>query len=140
MGKNNRYYPLNMFRVCVNGSGSQWRGTAISPLSGRDIMFSDITELIVAMDKLFDEKGYPQSFQCKRSFLKGQEESNFYQGIPNAERTAEEILSRRGETGTCDIMVRSRRNTSWQGEVYNAEGEEIGSFDGDVELLDLLTR
>lgn len=140
MEKLENFYPVNMFRVCVNKAQGDIGGQIFSPLSSEVITFSDIGELLLKMDKLFDKVGYPQAFQTKRTFAEEKQQGNVYRGVPSAVRNVESILSQRGTNGTYDIMVVSRRNTSWQGEVYEPDGGKKGEFNGDVELLALLTE
>lgn len=136
----NNYYPPNMFRVCVEENTNNIEGYVVSPLTDEKIFFSDIAGLLLKMDKLFDQVGYPQAFQKKRTFLETDGNENSYRGIPSVVREKEEILNQQGKKGTYDILVRSRRNTTWQGFVFNLEHEKLGSFVGDVDLLEILTR
>lgn len=138
----NTYYPLNMFRLCVDDDKNKKNigGRAISPLTEEIILFSDLTELLLEMDKLFDKVGYPQAFQIKRSFLERSKTQNSYRGIPEAKQGQHKILEARGKIGTYDVLVTSRRNTTWQGEIYDIDKNQVGSFVGDVDLLGILTE
>lgn len=140
MERNKKIYPVNMFRICIEKIQGDIGGQIFSPLSAEAINFSDIGDLLLKMDKLFDKVGYPQAFQTKRTFAEEKKQENAYRGIPRAVRDVESILSQRGTNGTYDILVVSRRNTSWQGEVYGLPGDKKGEFNGEVELLALLTE
>lgn len=130
---------MNMFRVCIDTCAGDISGYAHSPLCEEEIVFTGIGELLLKMDKLFDSVGYPQGFQDKRSFENEKRGDNAYRGIPRAVRQTENILEQIGGCCTFDIMVESRRNTSWQGAIYDGEGCEHGRFNGEVELLEKLT-
>ena len=133
-----KYYPPNAFRICVDEIGEDVKGTVFSPLQTEEISFGGMTELLVKMDELFDKVEYPQAFQDKRSFDEGKESGNLYRGIPASQRTAPEILDKSGRCNTFDVLVQSRKNTSWQGEVYDAKGEFLGGYDGEIALLDCI--
>lgn len=130
-----RFYSSNMFRVCIDTYRTDIRGRAYSPLYEGEIKFHGIGQLLVKMDKLFDRIGYPQAFQNKRSFGGERNTGNAYRGVPENVRDTEDILRQMGEHCTYDVAVESRRNTSWQGIIFDSEGNEQGRFDGEVELL-----
>lgn len=140
MENNKRFYSVNMFRVCIDTYQEDISGSVYSPLSVDEIAFTGIGELLLKMDKLFDAIGYPQAFQDKRSFEGGKKLGNSYKGIPKAVRSVDSILDKTGESCTYDIEVVSRRNTSWQGVIYDVNGNEQGKFNGEVQLLEKLTE
>lgn len=127
---------MNSFRVCVDGQENDIFGRVYSPLSARELSFDGIEQLLVKMDRIFDEAGYPQSFQDKRSF--DDTEGNHYQGRPQRCLDEEIILQAAGKTGTYDVLVDSRRNASWQGKVTRLPGGEVFVFLGEMELLKYL--
>ena len=137
MENSKKFYSANMFRVCIDAYKEDISGRLYSPLSTEEITFGGVGELLLKMDKLFDKVGYPQAFQNKRSFDGAQDIGNAYRGIPKVLRTGEDIMAQVGEYSTYDVEVTSRRNTSWQGVIYTAEGVRKGEFNGEVELLAL---
>jgi len=62
------YYPLNAFRICADKIDDDVEGRVFSPLKAEMISFSSMAGLLVKMDELFDQVGYPQAFQDKRRF------------------------------------------------------------------------
>lgn len=140
MNQGKRFYSVNMFRVCMDACGDYINGNAHSPMCKEKIAFSGIGELLLKMDKLFDSIGYPQAFQNKRSFEDGKGIDNTYRGIPKPVRMPEEILGEYGQVCTYDIEVISRRNTSWQGIIYDVDGTEKTRFDGEMQLLEKLAE
>ena len=76
MGKENRFYPPNSFRVCIDELNNDIIGNIYSPLIEEVIGFRGVEQLLVKMDKLFDAKGYPQAFQDKRTFEMNSERNN----------------------------------------------------------------
>lgn len=135
-----RFYFPNMFRVCIDFNQGDVRGRAYTPLCEDEIVFTGIGELLLKIDRLFDAIGYPQAFQNKRSFDGGQETGNAYKGIPKSVRDPESIWQQMGLCCTYDIAVESRRNTSWQGVIYDSDGAEQGRFNGEVELMAQLVQ
>lgn len=140
MESGKRFYSPNMFRVCIDACKEDINGRAYSPILAGEIPFSGFGELLLKMDKLFDSIGYPQAFQDKRSFEKERSSTNTYRGIPKMVQDVSSILEQTGKCRTYDIAVVSRRNTSWQGILFDAGGMECGKFDGEVELLEKLTQ
>lgn len=130
-----RCFCANMFRVCVDSYREDIGGRAYSPLCEEEISFSGIGELLLKMDRLFDQIGYPQAFQHKRSFDGEKGHTNAYRGIPQIVKDTDSILLQIGQHSTYDIAVESRRNTSWQGIIYDLNGVKQGKFDGEVEML-----
>lgn len=136
----NKYYPLNAFRICADRIDKDVEGRVFSPLKADKIDFSGMAGLLVKMDELFDLVGYPQAFQDKRSFDVAKERTNLYKGIPESEMAPAAILEQRGVQKTFDVLVNSRKNTSWQGEVYDENGVFLNSFDGEIQLLESIVR
>lgn len=133
-----RKFPPNAFRICVDTVGVDIAGRIYSPMSSDVINFVSVGEILVKMDELFDKYGYPQAFQDKRSFDNYKEQDNLYKGLPKTIRPVEDILSKAGKAMTYDMIVKSRQNTSWQGNLYDSKGNNIKEFDGEVEILALL--
>lgn len=140
MEKQKGGYPVNWFRVCVDSCGPVIAGRVISPMCKEEIGFVGLGEMVLRMDKLFDNMGYPQAFQDKRSFEKVQCGGNVYRGIPEPVFSTEVLRQSSGMVCTYDISVESRRNTSWQGVLWDINGERLADFNGEVQLLDHLEK
>ena len=91
-----KYYPLNAFRICADKIEDDVKGRVYSPMKMECISFSGMGELLVKMDELFDQVGYPQAFQDKRSFEQGRERVNLYRGIPEGELKPADIIDKSG--------------------------------------------
>ena len=116
MFENKKKYPPNGFRVCVDSREIDISGVAYSPLAEQAIVYNGFNDLILAIDRIFDENGYPQAFQEKRSFLE-KEKTVSYHGIPPVSEETSQIYEKEGKLFTADVFVESRRNASWQGYV-----------------------
>lgn len=140
MAEINRYFPANAFRICIDKIELDISGRIYSPLSSEPIPFVSMSEIFVKMDELFDRCGYPQAFQDKRSFDTGKERKNVYRGLPEVWRETENILTQCGRKRTFDVIVKSRQNTSWQGNLYDGDGNCAADFNGEVELLSSMIK
>ena len=129
-----RIYPVNSLRVCVDGDAAEeFRGKFYSKMNPEPISFRDFGELIVLADKLFDKRGYPQTFQEKRSFRSTASGAGHY-AAPEIFLGDEEILAQQGECWTFDILVQSRRRAGWQGVLLGADGI-MREYQSEMELL-----
>lgn len=137
MSEERKNFPPNAFRVCVDSRENDIRGLVYSPLEEHPISYNGLNELMLKMDKVFDSKGYPQAFQEKRSFLRQIPRQSSYHGVPKVLPEAQDIFKKEGKFFTVDVVVESRRNTSWQGYMQNTDGTKIGEFKGDIELLEM---
>lgn len=128
-----RIFPTNMLRVCVDQFTDDVKGRVYTKLSEDPIVFDNCCELLLKTDTLFDKCGYPQTFQEKRDF-NGKKISSYYTP-PKVCLTDEELGAQKGQFGTLDVFVRSRRNTSWQGIIKPENGSMVIEFGSDMELL-----
>ncbi len=132
---NDRTYPANGIRICIDSDDADdFRGKFYSRMNRDPIVFHDFGELIVLADKLFDKRGYPQTFQEKRSFRGGVSAGPGHYAAPEIYLTDEEILARRGACCTFDVMVESRRRAGWQGVLFGVDGS-AHEYQSEMELL-----
>lgn len=133
-----KIYMPNSLRICIDKMDeNEIAGRFYSPLKKESIEFNDFIEMITKADKVFDEKGYPQAFQCKRSF-KGEECHPSFCMKPEILRETDQIVNQKGTIASYDILVISRRQTNWQGILQDTEGKKLGEFRGILELLKLI--
>lgn len=134
-----RKYPLNGLRVCIDSmEGGEIRGFFYTPLDRESHEAHGFEDFVLKADHLFDKYGYPQAFVSGRSFGGGSLEGNHYRGMPEAVLTDEEILAHRGKYATCDIVVESRRNATWQGIVGDSRGKVLDRFEGVLDIMKIL--
>ena len=132
-------YPANGFRICVDTEEQDMAGRIYSLLVPEVITYSGWNELFLKMDAVFDQVVYPQAFQEKRSFTGGTKAAS-YQGSPKLLQPYEAVTHERGLLWTVDVVVISRRDTSWQGIVYDLDRQELGQFDGELGLMKILEQ
>lgn len=134
------HFPPNIFRICIDRKQNDIEGRAFTPLADEAIAFNGLGNLILKMDLIFDKSGYPQSYQDKRSFGREKTAGNSYRGVPKSVLDDAVIAEQSGEVLTCDVLVKSRMNTSWQGYVFDGEGERVGEFSGEIELIEQILK
>ena len=138
MEETRQFYAANQFRLCVDEVKTGIKGRVYTPLAEKEFSFSDMGEVLLKMDKIFDVAGYPQGFQTKRTFDVLKNGENAYRGVPKPLLDPAAIRQQQGRCATYDVRVLSRRNTTWQGEIYNLSGEKQGHFKGEVGFVSLL--
>ncbi len=131
--KDVRYYPVNAIRVCIDEHGGEIKGRIYSKMSEVPLLFKDCSEMLLRSDRLFDDCGYPQSYQEKREFRKS--ENTVRYSRPQTYLSDEDILSQEGKYRTIDILVKSRRRAGWQGAILGDNGEILEEFESELGLL-----
>lgn len=125
--------PFVMIHLCIDEVDNyQIKGTAYNNTVEEPIVFQDIHDMILKVDKIFDKNGNPQSSRMKRSFQKEEKESS-YQVNPKTYCEYTDYLDKKGKINTFDILVQSRRHSTWQGSLFYQEQEE--KFENILELL-----
>ena len=132
----NRIFPNNSVRVCIDQCEEDFRGRVYSKLSEEPLKFENFSELLLKTDQLFDRCGYPQSFMEKRNFLDKKKIAHYY--TPKILLKDEEVLIQKGKKYTADIFVKSRRKGGWRGYLVQPHSEKPVEFHSEMELLHLL--
>lgn len=128
---------VNTLRLCIDSYGSDIRGRFYSRMCQDAVSFDNCGELLLRADMLFDERGYPQPFQEKRSFTKERKRCS-YCACPEEFYPEEEILKQKGEFCTMDVTVWSRRRAGWQGSLLYPDGTFLSGFQSEMEMLEKL--
>ena len=123
MDKYIRSMPFNMMHLCIDDYIDYQIIGSLYNTSSEMMKFSDISDIILEMEHIFNRNGNPQSSQLTRSFQK-QEPAGIYQNKPILKWSYEELLVHQGKLLTLDIVVKSRRQSSWQGIIFY-ENQEI---------------
>ena len=137
--KDNRIYPINGVRICIDREGETLAGRAYSKMTEAEIKFKSSSQMLLKVDSLFDQCGYPQRFMEARSFRKNAVTASRFQA-PKPVVSDAEILEKRGKCCTVDVIVQSRRKAGWQGIVCRMDGRMIDRFESELELLKLLAK
>lgn len=131
--------PLSAMRLCIDDCRVyDVSGRLYSRLTGKQLDFCSMAELLLETDALLDEIGSPQAFQKKRIFSTGRPEetgSRRKRPVSGYEKAAEE---QQGRCGTFELVVQSRMHASWQGFLKDDAGRMLGSFESELQLMELL--
>lgn len=127
------FFPLNGLRVCVDQLDTyDISGRVYSKMAG-ELIFSSFSEFLLKTDRLMDEKKFPQSFQQKRSF----EENTSVPVVSTGNGMSdEEILEQKGTKFTFDLVIQSRKRTTWQGFLRTDSGKAARSFESVLEMTE----
>lgn len=128
-------HSFNMVHLCINEyNGYNISGEAYNNTIKNRIVFSDIKDLILKIDMIFDNNGNPISSKEKRSFKEKPSKSHSYQNKPIILNDYKEFLDNNGKLGSIDIIVITRLFSNWQGIIfYNGKQE---NFSDVVEMID----
>lgn len=127
----------NLIRVCIDHHDSyHTTGRVYTPTRKDPIPFQDWGRMLVEVDHIFDQNGFPQAFQTKRTFDKEASTHYAYQYKPESIVTEEEFSNYKGDLKTFNIIVQSRQYTSWQGDILDEQNTFITHFSDVLELLD----
>lgn len=119
---------FNMIHVCIDKYDDyQIEGRAYNNTIESPIHFSDIHEIVLRFDDIFNKNGNPLSSSIKRSFTHT-EEIGRYQNKPKTLCSYEVLEQYQGKIMDFDIVVKSRRQSTWQGSLF-FDGEELAFMD-----------
>ncbi len=130
---------MNTLWLCIDFCGEDIRGRMYSRMSETLIRFENCSDMLLKADALFDERGYPQTFQEKRSFIRAERKA-VYDSSPRERMMVAEILKQKGLCATFQIIVWSRSRAGWQGLLLRENGDTIAKFKSELELLEELQR
>lgn len=140
MGKNptdRQGFPPNMIRLCIDGYNNDIQGRMYSKMNQEPIEFDNCCEMFLKADEMFDQNGYPQSFCDSRSFVKGTIKGRY--DLPSMHKEPlfndEDLRVQEGTLCTLDVLIRSRRQASWQGFIRIKGDSCIHEFHCAMELL-----
>ena len=132
-------FPINMIRLCIDEYRGKLSGRAYNKLMIVPLMFSGYERMLLRLDDLFDQVGYPQAFQVRRTFV-GPEKLRGSIRMPAQMMKDEELNRQRGSCRTFDIIVQSRRQSSWQGILTDPDRISVKKFASEMELLDYICK
>ena len=129
----------SLLRICVDRVVNRAVGGRVYGCRlAEPIEFEDMSSLSFVLGQLFDEQVLPQGFQRSRTFIR--EEKTKSVGITaEQEGMSEEYMSTQyGQIATLEVLVVSRRSSSWQGTVDWLDSGERQEFSSYLELLHLI--
>ncbi len=126
-------YKTAALRVCVDGQG--FSGRIVGQRVKSAIDFTDINDFVIRVDALLDAQQFPRAFQKIRSFTeKGQPE---VPAVLSQEQLSAsgEVDAQQGACATFLLLIRSRQNASWQGQVDWLDGAPAQPFGSTLEFM-----
>lgn len=133
-----RSFPPNMIRLCIDQYDDDIKGRMYSKMDAEPLRFENCCEMLLKADAMFDQYGYPQSFFDKKNFIEGREKGRYVS--PKALQSDEMMNSQEGKLCTLDVLIRSRRQASWQGIVKTINGSPPEKFQSGMELLGCIQK
>lgn len=133
MDKYIRSMSFNMIHLCIDDyENYKIKGRAYNNTRQEVICFNDINDIFIQFDRIFDDNGQPQASQSSRSFTHPKPLGR-YQFRPETYNDYDEFLNEVGKKATLDLVIKSRKRSTWQGIIiYN--GQEIAF----VSILEML--
>ncbi|MEA5039458.1 MAG: hypothetical protein VB086_06430 [Clostridiaceae bacterium] len=111
--------------------GSCISGHVTGPLLPNPLYFSDLGQLVLSLDSVFDAQNFPQAFQRARRFTPQSSVS-----LPDFCQPADAATSASLESFTINVLT--RRSSSWQGFVIWAD-DTRAAFPSTLALLRLIS-
>ena len=127
-------FPINMIRLCIDEYGNDLSGRVYSKLMLVPLLFTGCSGLLLRMDDVFEQVGYPQAFQVRRTFFKPARLKGSIR-VPEQLLDDEELGRQSGDCRTFDIIVQSRNQSGWQGILMDPERTSAKKFKSEMELL-----
>ncbi len=135
------HYPINIFtpdlvNVCVDRSvNGEIGGRLYHRYQEEPLQFSNLVDLLRLMEQFFDAIQFPQSSTMSRSFRHPQpkaEEMRPEAGDP------ETVLRQTGEVASFIVNVAFRQNSTWQGEIFWEEEQQLQHFSSTLDFIKIV--
>ena len=126
-------------RFCINHAcDHEVAGKVFSQRFLHPVEFTDLGNLVLFLEKVFDFQNYPQAFQSTRTIVENKSDLTQVAKDPGDGLTPSVVRAARGNAATFDVLVVSRRSSSWQGTVDWLDSGERQEFSSYLELLHLI--
>ncbi|MBM6939584.1 hypothetical protein H7U37_13815 [Pseudoflavonifractor phocaeensis] len=131
-----------VLRICVDECRvGSIQGRVFSRRLTAPLTFSDVGDLLLQLEEIFDRQNFPQAFERKRTFGDGWEPMDLPLAPSLAEGMAPEAVAEAaGQVTTFELYVITRRNTTWQGFVDWLDGSPRSDYQSVLALLKLIDR
>ncbi len=123
--------------VCVNEEEpGSFSGEFYHRYSAEPVKFTNLLDMILIAEKIFDGEGAPMAFLAERSFKKKTvRKPSRRLGALN---DTKEMIKHEGMKATFVVNVIFRQHASWQGKVSWVEGKKTSYFRSALELIKLM--
>ena len=141
MGRASYNYSTSSLRVCIDAlKDGRISGRVLGRRLSTPILFSDINELIVKIDDVFDAQDFPQSFQRRRRFAETPEIVSPHAGVDGELLDEAVVNNEAGIVSTFVLLILARQYSTWQGRVDWLDGGPEISFESELQLIDLIDK
>ncbi len=131
-------YQAAALQICLDDRNFSGRieGQRIS----KPILFGDINDFMVQVDALLDVQKFPRAFQKIRSFT--EKEQPEVPAVLSQDQLRENGEENRqsGKYATFTLLIRTRQNASWQGQVDWLDGQPPQQFESTLEFVKQLCK
>lgn len=128
-------------RICVDRIAHRAVGGRVFGCRlAEPIEFDSMSSLALALERLFDEQDLPQAFQRTRTFLREEQTQLLGCDARQEGMSKKTVGAQRGAIMTLEVLVLSRRSSTWQGTVDWLDGSERQEFSGYLELLHMIDQ
>lgn len=129
----------SVLRFCVDRAEKNTiSGRLFSRRLTQPIEFSNLSTLVLKLEDVFDQQGFPQAFQRARVFLREERRVEYAAPELSQGMDAAYVSAQRGAAATFEVQVLTRRNSSWQGRVDWLDGQGRQEFSSCLELIRLV--
>ena len=126
-------------RICVDDASQQTlRGRVFSQRFLHPLKFSDMGSLCLYLEDVFDTQKFPQAFQQARTIVPCSNDMSIVAPEPGDGMTPAVVRAARGAVATFEILVISRRSSTWQGSVDWLDGSDRQEFSSYLELMRMI--
>lgn len=140
-GMEERTFPRGILRICLDEyKDGRISGRIYTKFRKEPSEFANLGEILMKGEEIFDVAGYPMAFQQRRTFSKKPEERRRKGRPDTCVLSDRELGEQKGRLMTLDVVVNTRRHSSWQGVLLKSDGTLVGSFASELELLKMLVR
>lgn len=127
----------NLAAICIDAiKNESYEGRLYHKYHKSCIKFYDIGQLLLELDKLCDQSGYPQNTTIDRTFRKQDFSTLREEEIQMSD--TDKILNQNGGLATFVVHIKYRQHSTWQGEVVWAEKNQKQTFRSALELMKLI--
>ena len=126
-------------RFCVDRVEQQTlSGRVFSQRFIHPLKFSDMGSLCLYLEDVFDQQNFPQAFQQSRTFVTCSSDMSIVAPEPGEGMTPAVVRAARGAVATFEVLVVSRRSSTWQGSVDWLDGSDWQEFVSYLELMRMI--
>lgn len=129
---------LNGVVICIDKRERfEYAGRLYHHFSSEPVPFTDLGQMTLQMEHLFDELRFPFPGTTERSFFSKEPEYR-QQQERDIDMTDEELLQKHGDIATFIVRVQHRQNSTWQGRITWMEEDKTIKFRSVWEMIKLI--